>query len=93
MFFMSAGHRSTSMTGFVAEAPDNQDVSARHPVQAARTLLESLDHSGANSDHPGANEVELRRRARRQALALMIASSVLSMLAIYGLWTLLRAVI
>jgi hypothetical protein len=33
-------------------------------------------------------ENELQRRARRQALALMLASSVISLLLLYGVWTL-----
>ena len=32
-------------------------------------------------------EGELERRARRQALALMVASSVISLLLLYGAWT------
>lgn len=35
-------------------------------------------------------EALLRRRARRQAVALMLLSAAISMLAIYGAWALIR---
>ena len=82
---MSEGRRSTSLAEIVADEPNKPDVVARRPVHAAQALQDS-------SEHLDANEVALRRRARRQALALIVASSLLSALAVYGMWTLLRAV-
>jgi hypothetical protein len=45
------------------------------------------------AERPGAQESELRRRAHRQALALMVASGVVSTLALYGIWTLLSGMV
>ena len=38
----------------------------------------------------GPDEAGLQRRARRLALAAMVASSLLSLLILYGLWLALR---
>jgi hypothetical protein len=43
--------------------------------------------------HPDAQEARLRRRDHRIALALMIGSSLVSLLALLGIWVLFRRVI
>jgi len=83
---MSASHSSTTLAGFVAEAPAKLDVGVRRRMAGAQTLRDSLEQTAAN-------ENGLRRRARRQGLAMMIASSLLSLAVIYGFWTLLSAVL
>lgn len=79
---MSAGHSSTSLAGFVAEPSVKIDVAARRRLNHAQALQDRLEHHDAV-------ENGLRRRARRQGLTLMIASSLLSILVLYGIWTLL----
>ncbi len=83
---MSATHGSTSLAGFVAEAPGMPDVRARERAPATQALQDTAEHAVAV-------ENRLRRRDHRVALALMIGSSVLTTVALYGVWTLLRAVI
>jgi hypothetical protein len=83
---MSATHSSPSVVGFVAEAPAKLDISARRVAHATGTWQDSLEH-------PDVLENKLRRRARLQALALMGGSSVLSIGAIYGAWTLLAHIV
>lgn len=74
-----------SASGLVAALPVKQDVTGSHWAQVAETWMRT-------TQIPNAEETRLRRRARRQALALMVASSLLSILVLYGLWTLLRGV-
>jgi len=42
---------------------------------------------------PDAAEERLRARARRQALVMMVVSGCISLMAVYGIWCLLRVVV
>ena len=83
---MFASHSSTSLAGFVAEAPGMLDVSARQRAPSTLVLQDTTEHAETV-------ENRLRRRDHRVALALMVGSSLLSTAALYGAWTLLRAAI
>lgn len=83
---MAVSGSSSPMAKFVAEAPNEGEVHTRRRVQ----VVEAWQADREPSD---AVESRLRRRARRQALALMVASSLASVLALYAMWVLLRAVI
>jgi hypothetical protein len=83
---MSASRRSTSLAGIVAEAPAKLSVVARRAPSVADAFQDRVEH-------PDTRENGLRRRVHRQALMLMLASSLVSILALYGIWTLLRGVI
>jgi len=75
-----------SAAGLVAEpsAQNERPMPYRAPVTQRAFLA---------PDVPDATEIKLRRRARRQALALMLASSVMSLVVLYGAWRLLHALI
>lgn len=66
---------------------------ARHPLQQLRAgLLRPLAATQgwhAMTDFEEQQEARRVRHARRQALLLMVGSSVLSVAVLYGLWTLL----
>ncbi len=83
---MTGGLSSTSVADFVAEAPDNVDMAARRRFRVIEPLQDAVEHVEAG-------ENGLRRRAHRQALAMMVASGTISTLALYGVWVLLRSVI
>lgn len=83
---MSLSHGSSSAAGFVAEAPTKPNV-----VVLSRPRLTAVPFNRV--EDPSVEENRLQRRARRQALGLMVASGLVSMLALYGMWTLLRTVI
>lgn len=83
---MSATHSSPSVVGFVAEAPVRSDFGARCGGATAGS-------SQNNAELADAQENKLRQRAHRQALFLMVVSSVLSIAAAYGAWTLLHQMI
>lgn len=82
---MPASDPVSSMTVLIAEASDTAAARSRRRER----VIEAWDLA---PEIPDAIERGLRRRARRQALALMIASSLASILALYGVWTLLRVV-
>jgi len=82
---MPASDTSSSVAGIVAEATVDDLARARRRARAVESRKPAREI-------PDANEAGLQRRARRQALALMIASGLVSILALYGVWTLLRAV-
>jgi hypothetical protein len=85
-FVMSASHTPLSADEFVADAPVARELRPRHWMSRLRSWQGRTSLSEAE-------EGKLRQRAHRQALALMAASSVVSGAALYGVWTLLRAVI
>jgi hypothetical protein len=85
-FSMPVSDDRSSAHGYVADPPVNPDATR---VRETR-IAESWRHA---RQIPDVQESRLRRRARRQALALMVASSLVSILALYGIWTLLRGVI
>jgi hypothetical protein len=85
-FLMPASDNRSSVHGYVADPPANPDVTRLRGAHIAATW-QRAQHI------PDAQETRLRRRARRQAVALMVASSVISILALYGIWTLLRGAI
>ncbi|MGA3398202.1 MAG: hypothetical protein ABSC95_03195 [Acetobacteraceae bacterium] len=83
---MSASHSSTSLDGFVAEPPTRLTVVARREAHDPRPLQDGADLLERQGNR-------LQRRDRRIALALMVGSGLLSSMALYGAWTLLRTVI
>lgn len=80
---MPASDPRSSVHGYVADPPANPDITRLRQERGAAAWQQVAD----------AREIGLRRRARQQALALMVASSLVSILALYGIWTLLRRVI
>jgi hypothetical protein len=83
---MPAPDSPISAAGLVADPPvqDKRISQYRAPVTERAWLAPAV---------PDATEKKLRRRARRQALALMVASSFVSVMALYGVWRLLHALI
>jgi hypothetical protein len=83
---MFASHTSTASAGFVTEAPVKPDDAIRRRVAGLHALPD-------RSEQTDINENGSRRRARLQGLALMIASSLVSVAVVYGIWTVLSVVI
>jgi len=82
---MPASDPRSSVHGYVAKPPANPDI-----TRLRQERIAPWQHA---QQVPDALEIALRRRARQQALALIVASSLVSILALYGIWTLLRRVI
>jgi hypothetical protein len=83
---MPARHPPLSAAGLVADPlPQNGSKPRNRPAVTERIWLAP--------DVPDAIEKGLRRRARRQGLALMVASSFVSILALYGAWWLLHGLL
>lgn len=83
---MPANDSRSSVHGYVADAPANPDVTQAQGARVAEAWQRARQI-------PDAREAQSKRRARRQALALMVASGLVSILVLYGIWTLLRSVI
>jgi len=80
---MPARDNPLSSAGLVADPPAQNG-------RAHRTRASVAGRVWLAPDVLGATEIKLRRRAHRQALALMIASSFISIMALYGVWRLLH---
>jgi len=83
---MPASDSPSSAAGLVAEAPVRNANPIRHRARA-------MEWARFAPEIPDAAESRLRRRARRQALAMMVASSCISIMALYGVWRLLHGLI
>jgi hypothetical protein len=83
---MTFGQRPSSWAGFVAESPVSLNVADRSGAHVTRALRNS-------AERPSADENRLWRRDRRVGLALMVGSSLISVLVLYGLWMLSRMVL
>jgi hypothetical protein len=83
---MSASHTSTSLAGFVAEAPVKLDGDMRRGGTETLALQDRAEQTDAG-------ENRLRRHARLQGLALMIGSSLLSIGVVYGIWIVLSGLV
>jgi hypothetical protein len=74
------------LAGFVAESPISLDVVARSGAHVTHALQKSAEDQGVR-------ETRLWQRDRRIGLALMAGSSLVSVVSLYGVWTLLRVVL
>jgi hypothetical protein len=83
---MLASDNQSSAAGFVADPPPKLDAMTLRRARVAETW----QHTKQVQD---AQQTRLQRRARRLGLALMVASCVVSILAVYGIWILLRGLI
>ena len=83
---MPGRHSYSEPAALVAEPTGKLDALVRRHVPAA----EAWPTRWRVSDP---REAAMQRRARRQALLLMVASSLASVVALYGAWRLLRSVI
>lgn len=83
---MPATENQSSSAGVVADTPLKLDGTRPRRTRA----LQAWQHA---TQHPDAREAELRQRAHRIALALMVGSSVVSILVLAGIWVLLRSMI
>ena len=83
---MPASDSPSSAAGLVAEAPAPNPNLIRHRMRV-------MEWRWLAPEIPDATESRLRRRARRQALAMMVASSCISVMALYGVWRLLLVLI
>jgi fatty acid desaturase len=83
---MTANDNPLSAAGLVADTSNQNVHSLRQRPPATKRIWQA----------PGAadpTEEKLRRRARRQGLALMIASGLISIIVLYGVWWLLHGVL
>lgn len=83
---MSASDNGSSMTGLVSDAAAARPHVQRHRWNGAEARQPALEV-------PDAAERRAQRRARRVALILMVASGLVSIVTLYGAWTLLRLAI
>lgn len=83
MFLMTGTIRSLPTIEVVAERSVKADVAPRLRSQVTEVLWLPTQHI----DH---QELQLQRRARRQALALMVASSLFTLLVLYAAWMMLH---
>jgi hypothetical protein len=83
---MPASDNQSSAAGIVADPPPKLDAVTLRRAHVA----ESWQHTKQAQD---AQETRLQWRARQLGLVLMVASCVVSILALYAIWTLLRRLI
>lgn len=83
---MPARDNPLSAAGVVADSPPQNGAGSRdRPLVTDRARLAP----GA----PDATEKRLLKRARRQGFALMVASSIVSIMVLYGMWRLLHGLL
>ncbi len=83
---MFASHRRSALANFVADTQVSADGAGRRGAAVGQMLPSGMEN-------PDVREKELQRRDRRIGLVLMIGSCLLSAIAVYAIWTLLRGVI
>jgi hypothetical protein len=83
MFLMTGTIRSLPTIEVVAERSATAEPASRRRSQVTEVLW-------LPTQHIDQQELRLQRRARRQALALMVASSLFTLLVLYAAWTMLH---
>jgi hypothetical protein len=83
---MPARDNPLSSAGLVADPPSQNGAASRDrpPVTDRARLAAGV---------PEATEKVLLKRARRQGFALMVASSIVSIMMLYGVWWLLHGLL
>jgi hypothetical protein len=83
---MPARDNPLAAAGLVADSPPQNGTASRDHTHVT-------DRARLAPHVPDATEKLLLKRARRQGFALMVASSIVSIMVLYGMWRLLHSLL